>query len=152
MQFSSILPWCDTVSSFAGIGKISAYERWWAFPAVSLAFCNLSNKPETLSNYPDDLNLIERFTVLLYSRACLFKSTVNQTRQSGTRQYTTYPGCIATAHKASSISGGSCLGTGNIQDLPNPSDWGWQNIGDGWAPLWSTLPEAAKVCHELIHC
>ena len=125
---------------------------------MSLAFCNLSNKPETLSS--EDLNLIERFTVLLYSRTCPL-STVNQTRQSlfaqGNQALDNIPPTQAAlqqhikraAYQAGHVWAQACA---PIQELPNPSDWGWQNIGDGWAPLWSILPEASKVCHELIHC
>ena len=40
----------------------------------------------------------------------------------------------------------------NIQQLPNLSDWGWQQIYDRWTPRWITLPEASKSCQELIHC
>ena len=37
-------------------------------------------------------------------------------------------------------------------ELLNPSDWGWTKDTSGWQPLWTTLPEAAKPCHEVIHC
>ena len=36
--------------------------------------------------------------------------------------------------------------------LPSPSDWGWMHTDDGWKPYWTTLPEAASACYELIHC
>ena len=38
--------------------------------------------------------------------------------------------------------------------LPTPACWGWEKGEDdsGWTPLWTTLPEAAKACHELIKC
>ncbi|KAG0720495.1 hypothetical protein GWK47_048390 [Chionoecetes opilio] len=37
-------------------------------------------------------------------------------------------------------------------ELPIPSDWGWTKEASGLQPLWTTLPEASKSCHELIHC
>ena len=38
-------------------------------------------------------------------------------------------------------------------DVLDPSEWGWTiQTGSGWQTLWTTLPEAAKSCHELIHC
>ena len=40
----------------------------------------------------------------------------------------------------------------NIQQLPNLSNWGWQQIDDRWTPRWITLPEASKSCQKLIHC
>ena len=37
-------------------------------------------------------------------------------------------------------------------DLPDPQRWGWEKEGDTVSPRWMTIPEAAKVCTELIHC
>ena len=37
-------------------------------------------------------------------------------------------------------------------ELPSSSDWGWTKEASGWQPRWTTLPEASKSCHELIHC
>ena len=37
-------------------------------------------------------------------------------------------------------------------ELASPSDWGWTKEASAWQPLWTTLPEASKSCHELIHC
>ena len=37
-------------------------------------------------------------------------------------------------------------------EMPEPSDWGWTKETIGWQPMWTTLPEASKSCHELIHC
>lgn len=34
----------------------------------------------------------------------------------------------------------------------DPSDWEWTKQTTTWQPLWTTLPEASKSCHELIHC
>ena len=36
--------------------------------------------------------------------------------------------------------------------LPSPIEWGWKIEDNILQPLWTTLPEAAKVCYELIHC
>lgn len=36
--------------------------------------------------------------------------------------------------------------------IPSPINWGWI-VSDGfYQPLWTTIPEAAKSCYELIHC
>ena len=37
-------------------------------------------------------------------------------------------------------------------DLPDPQRWGWEKVGDKFSPRWMTIPEAAKICTELIHC
>ena len=37
--------------------------------------------------------------------------------------------------------------------LPVPTDWGWNKVDDGgYEPYWTTLPEAAKICQELVSC
>ena len=37
--------------------------------------------------------------------------------------------------------------------LTEPEKWGWQKNEDGdWEPVWTTIPEASKVCKELIKC
>ena len=29
-----------------------------------------------------------------------------------------------------------------MQELPNPTEWGWTKVTDGWTPHWTILPEA----------
>lgn len=38
------------------------------------------------------------------------------------------------------------------QNLPDAQRWGWEKVGDKFLPRWMTIPEAAKICTELIHC
>jgi len=49
-----------------------------------------------------------------------------------------------------------CYVWGNLgvamQELPPPAQWGWKLEDKTFHPLWTTLPEAAKFCYELIHC
>ena len=122
------------------------------------ALTNLSSKPETISS--QDSALIERFTVLFYSRTCPC-SEVNQARQAlfarGNRTIERIPPTKAAleqhirraAYQAGYVWEQTCVAQ---QELPSPSDWGWQFVAVGWTPIWSLLPEAAKACHELIHC
>ena len=35
------------------------------------------------------------------------------------------------------------------QQLPSPSNWGWEKTQDGWMPKWTTLPEASTACNAL---
>ncbi|KAG1674335.1 hypothetical protein GQR58_015133 [Nymphon striatum] len=38
-------------------------------------------------------------------------------------------------------------------DVPTPDKWGWKILdGYNYQPIWMTIPEAAKVCTELIKC
>ena len=36
--------------------------------------------------------------------------------------------------------------------VPSPGDWGWEKCDGEWADVWTTLPEVAKVCYELLSC
>jgi len=54
------------------------------------------------------------------------------------------------AQPTSSIPGRTCLGQTLI--LPSPTDWGWIKTSGMYEPLWTTLPEASKICRELVSC
>ena len=50
---------------------------------------------------------------------------------------------------------GCCWGQtlGVHQQLRSPGEWGWEKRPDAhWIPFRTSLPEAAKVCKELIKC
>ena len=36
--------------------------------------------------------------------------------------------------------------------VPSPGDWGWEKWDGQWRVVWTTLPDAAKACYELISC
>ncbi len=36
--------------------------------------------------------------------------------------------------------------------LYSPAQWGLSKDNNSWTPLWGMLPEASKICSELIHC
>ncbi|CAC5391639.1 unnamed protein product [Mytilus coruscus] len=56
---------CDTVSSFAGKGKKTAWETWMAFEDVTLAFRIMIDQP-TSPEMDFIMALIERYVVLIY--------------------------------------------------------------------------------------
>ena len=38
-------------------------------------------------------------------------------------------------------------------ELTSPGDWGWKrSTNEEWEVEWTSLPEAAQVCRELIRC
>ena len=37
-------------------------------------------------------------------------------------------------------------------NVPSPEQFGWSKVDGIWQPIWTTLPEVAKSCRELIHC
>lgn len=55
---------CDTVSSFSGKGKKTAWTTWSSYQEVTSAFVLLSDRPETVSD--ECLEILEQFIVLLY--------------------------------------------------------------------------------------
>ena len=57
---------CDTVSSFAGIGKKTSWAAWNVYPEVTDAFDELMHMADPISDRT--LEVIERFVVLMYSR------------------------------------------------------------------------------------
>ena len=57
---------CDTVSSFGGRGKKTAWDTWMSFPAVTEAFMDLTKTSPDISKRT--LDLLERYVILLYDR------------------------------------------------------------------------------------
>ena len=38
------------------------------------------------------------------------------------------------------------------QNVRSPEGYGWIKSGEGWMPVWTLLPEAAKASRELLKC
>ena len=66
LMFFHAVSGCDTVSSFIGRGKKSAWLAWSSCPSVTDAFLDLSLQPVDVSS--ETLYNIERFIVVMYSR------------------------------------------------------------------------------------
>ena len=150
---------CDTVSYFSGRGKQTAWEVWKSFPSLTDALgqlCSAANK--VLSD--DSLRIIERFIILLYDRTSTF-SNINDARMylftKRNRSIEGLPPTYAALiqHIKRAVYQGYHVWGQLIElnpDLPPPMDWGWKIEDNILQPLWTTLPEAAKACYELIHC
>ena len=69
---------CDTVSAFHEIGTKTAWAVWCSMPHLATVFSRLARVP--IQVYPDDLNEIERYVVLLYQRTPVL-SHVNEARK-----------------------------------------------------------------------
>lgn len=54
---------CDTVESFAGKGKRSAYEAWKAFPDATNGFLAAAS-----GNMDDAMSYLETYVVVMYER------------------------------------------------------------------------------------
>uniref|UniRef100_UPI00358F0BB1 uncharacterized protein n=1 Tax=Myxine glutinosa TaxID=7769 RepID=UPI00358F0BB1 len=149
---------CDTVSSFAGRGKKTAWAVWETFPEVTNAFLDLASAPSEISE--DTLATLERYVVLLYDRTCTC-SEVNLARNKlfakKSRSIEAIPptqAALVQHVKRATYQGGHCWGQSLVPHcyLPSPCDWGWVDNDGQFDPLWTTLPEAAKSCYELICC
>ena len=68
LMFFHAVSGCDTVSSFLGRGKKSAWLAWSSCPSVTYAFLDLSLQPLDVSC--EILWKVERFIVVMYSRKC----------------------------------------------------------------------------------
>ena len=150
---------CDTVSAFRGIGKKTAWTVWRSMPHLIPLFARLSRAPCEVSS--TDMEQIERFVVLLYQRT----SALNQVNEARLHLFTqnrkmdyippTFHALEQHLKRAVYQAGhiwGQCLVAN--PELPSPSLWGWNkaNNDNTCTPCWSTLPEAAKACQELLKC
>ena len=148
---------CDTVSTFAGRGKKTAWKAWKSFPEVNDAFNELLSMPNEISER--SMLLLERFVVLMYDRTSE-STTVNGARKQlfaqNSRTLENIPPTQAALkqHIKRTCHQANCWNQALVKDpeIPDPSDWGWMKDTTGWQPLWTTLPEASESCHELIHC
>lgn len=148
---------CDNVSSFAGIGKKTAWATWKSFPEVNDAFNELLRMPGEVSDR--SMSLLERFVVLMYDR--ISESThVNEarkqlfTQKSRTLENIPPTQAALVQHIKRTCYQANCWNQALVRDpqMPEPSDWGWTKETTGWQPIWTTLPVASQACTELIHC
>ena len=105
---------------------------------------------------------IERYVVLLYQRTSPL-SHVNDARKQlfafGNRKIENIPPSLhaleqhvkRSVYQAGHIWGQSLIGQPQV---PSPDLWGWERISHDspWTPCWTTLPQAAKGCQELLKC
>jgi hypothetical protein len=149
---------CDTVSCFTGRGKKTAWETWNSFPEITTAFVKLSSEPADVQPF---MPLLQRFVILMYDRSSS-KASVNDLRKHlFTKKGRAMEGLPPTEAallqhtKRAVYQSGYCWyqSLSAQQILPSPSEWGWVDDGSGqWMPLWTTLPDVAKCCPELLKC
>ena len=150
---------CDTVSAFAGRGKRTAWAVWESFPELTNALSAVNH--EQLDVTESCMSIIERFVILMYDRTSTC-SDINTARKKLFAKKGRPLESIPPTHHAlvqhvrrAVYQGAVCWGQAlSAQpDLPCPSEWGWKKTADGQIkPSWTTLPEASKICNELIRC
>ena len=71
---------CDTVSAFGGKGKFTAWAAWQVFDEATPVFARYSKPCHSFDPQKDSVQVIERFTCLLYDRASTVED-INDCRQ-----------------------------------------------------------------------
>lgn len=149
---------CDTTSQFQGKGKKTAWAAWKTFPEVTSAFIAMTGN-HWLSQDSSAFSLMERYTCVLYDKATDL-SKVNELRK-----YLFSHKCLSMKdipptqaallqHSNRAVYQASIWSNSlqAIQAAPSPKEYGWVESDQTWTPLWTRLPEAAKVCRELLKC
>ena len=149
---------CDTVSSFVGHGKKTAWTTWNVLPQLTDAMLTLSRAPSDIQE--DVMRTIERFVILMYDRTStctdidkaqrkLFAKKTNVKQIPSTRAALEQH-VLRTTYQGGHVWGQALLAT---PALPSPTSWGWVKTEDGlYEPNWTNLPEASKACYELVSC
>ena len=151
---------CDQTSSFAGRGKVTAWDTWERYPDVTTAFKELSMTP-TAETVERCQPLIERFVIQMYDSSSKF-TDINDarkklfTKRGGAMDAIPPTKAALCEHiKRVAYQAGHCWGQTlrSEPSLPSPDEWGWQKSDtQTWQPLWTKLPEASKAIQELIKC
>lgn len=150
---------CDSVSSFVGRGKETAWDAWICFPDVTNAFISMSITPEAIDD--DIFRQLEMCVVLIYDRTS-DESEVNAARQilfaGKNRNMEAIPllkvlslNMLNELHIRQDTYGDSPL----ILSPPllSPSDWLWvMKEGLGWSPYWTKLPQASAAVRTILKC
>lgn len=151
---------CDTVSCFAGRGQKTAWEAWNSYFVVTQAFLNLHD-----DNEPEDIDLatfsvLERFVIIMYdiTSDCIDLDTSR--RQLFTKKCRPLESLPPTADAfvqhvlRTTLQAIQCWSHCFVKQTPvlYPEKWGWLKEDDKWIPFWGKLPEASKICNELLRC
>ena len=148
---------CDTVSSFAGHGKKTAWSVWASFPELTDALLAISSAPP---HVPDEaMQVIERFVILMYDRTSpctdidIARKNIFAKRSTAERIPPSHAALQQHIKRAVYQDGfiWSQTLTPN-PTLPSPTDWGWIKSDGLYEPYWTALPEASKTCYELKSC
>ena len=143
---------CDTVSSFYGIGKRTAWAVWRSMPHLNPIFVRLSRAPCQISS--NNMDAVERHVVLLYQRTSTL-SHVNEER----KQMFAFGNCKIenippTLHALEQRVKRAVYQVGHIwrqplsgePHVPSPDLWGWERVSDDsqWDPMLDYSSKAAK--------
>ena len=150
---------CDTVSSFLGKGKKTAWDAWMDDDDVTSFIKKLTCSPESVNE--GNIHVLERLVIRMYDKTCRFLrvdacrkylfSSKGKTMDSIPPTYA----ALVQHTKRAVFQGIHVWGQTLSQEplLPSPQEYGWQRGSNGkWIPLWTTLPAAEASCQELLRC
>lgn len=148
---------CDTVSQFAGRAKKTAWKTWSSFSQVTETFARLASCGELITA---DLEILERYVVLMYDRTCPVASVNECRKYLFTKLGRMIDNCPPTQNALIQHTKRAMLQSyiwTNCFLLNEPvlavRDWGWTLDDKGLAyPIWTTLPKASIACQELKRC
>lgn len=151
---------CDTTSSFFGKGKKSAWEALKSYPEARKAFLYIHNHPFAPVDSASQLFAhLERLTIILYDKTSQQEKVNEARRELFSKKGRSLENIPPTQdalllHVKRTIYQSGIWSTchNEMPDISTPDNWGWRFSDSMWQPLWMTLPEASKVCTELIKC
>ena len=149
---------CDVVSGFNGKGKKTAWQTWNVCNEASTMFTKLSQCQSAIEE--SDLQVLERFVLLMYDRSSSATSVDEARLDLFTRKQRSYElipptqGALKEHAKRAAFQAGHIWGQSIVRqpELPCPSKWGWVKDGRKWKVLWSSLETVSKSCQELTKC
>ena len=150
---------CDTVSSFGGRRKKTAWETWKVCDKVTATFYALG-ATHTPSIADDSLDTLECFVVLLHDRTSNHEHVNDAHKQLFTQKGRAIDALLLTRKalrqhiRRTAYQAGYCWGQMMVAaaELPSPSEWGWMKSATCWDFCWTTLREATKACWQLLRC
>ena len=137
---------CDTTSSFFRRGKKSAWETWNCFPDVTTAFLTIALNPFTHVDLASPIfSLLQRFTVLLYSKSSDIELLDEARMDLFCRDNKTMENIPPTAdallqhaRRAAYQASIWAASEQTQQRRPTPESWGW--AWDEWSSVCMTQP------------
>ena len=145
---------CDTVFCFAGRGKRKAWAVWTALTELTQVLIDLTTAPAQVDE--DATQTIERFVILLYDRTST-STDVNKAccklfaRMNNVQLRPPTSVALKQHVRRAGMSGARLCFL--HQHCPTRPTAGWVKTSEQtYEPHWTTLPEASKVCRELVSC
>ena len=138
--------------------KKTAWSVWTSLPELTDSLLQLSCAPENITQ--EIMEVIERFVILMYDRtsSCTDVNTARRkifAKKHSVERIPPTHDALEQHIKRAAFQGGHVWGQSRLPNpvLPSPTNWGWLKNKDGlYEPNWTTLPEAAKICYELVSC